>query len=351
MSQPTMTAAVAPTYGPPSVFELQQIPVPTIATDQLLVRVRATCVNPADAKQRSGNLKLVMKHAFPLVLGQDFAGVVEQVGARCTRFKVGDEVFGSTAPRNSCSAELVAVYERETQPKPAHLSWNEAAAAPTVVATAYRGVVTHGRAAKGQRVLVLGAAGGVGHVMVQLLRRRGCQVWGTCSPRNKPVLLNEYGVETFDYDSHWEAHAEFRDDRGRGSLDLVLDAAGGEENYRKGVACLRKGGRYVSAVGPVLHGGSEPITYGTLASTAGTLLPRFAFDAFRSTSYKLYLGFDVGDLGRDELATWLATTEQAQQPLKLRLDPTAFTLATLGDAHAKVETGHSDGKLVIVVSA
>ena len=170
MAQPTMTAAVAPTYGPPSVFELQQVPIPAVAADQLLVRVRATCVNPADAKQRSGNLKLVMKHAFPLVLGQDFAGVVEQVGARCTRFKVGDEVYGSTAPRNSCSAELVAVYERETQPKPAHLSWNEAAAAPTIVATAYRGVVTHGRAAEGQRVLVLGAAGGVGHVMVQLLR-------------------------------------------------------------------------------------------------------------------------------------------------------------------------------------
>ena len=63
------------------------------------------------------------------------------------------------------------------------------------------------------------------------------------------------------------------------------------------------------------------------------------------------VGFDVGDLGCDEVATWLATTEEAQQPLKLRLDPTAFTLATLGDAHAKVETGHSDGKLVIVVSA
>ena len=70
MAQPTMTAAVAPTYGPPSVFELQQIPIPAIAADQLLVRVRATCVNPADAKQRSGNLKLVMKHAFPLVLTQ-----------------------------------------------------------------------------------------------------------------------------------------------------------------------------------------------------------------------------------------------------------------------------------------
>ena len=104
MAQPTMTAAVAPTYGPPSVFELQQIPIPAIAADQLLVRVRATCVNPADAKQRSGNLKLVMKHAFPLVLGQDFAGVVEQVGARCTRFKVGDEVFGSTAPRSTRTA-------------------------------------------------------------------------------------------------------------------------------------------------------------------------------------------------------------------------------------------------------
>ena len=121
MSQPTMTAAVAPTYGPPSVFELQQLPIPAIAADQLLVRVRATCVNPADAKQRSGNLKLVMKHAFPLVLGQDFAGVVEQVGGRCTRFKVGDEVMANRRG-DWCRGTIVARPYREPEFGPEFLA-------------------------------------------------------------------------------------------------------------------------------------------------------------------------------------------------------------------------------------
>ena len=102
-----MRAAVAEAYGAASsVLTVIDMPVPRISGDQMLVRVHATSVNPADAKQRSGNLKLVMKHRFPLVLGQDFAGVVESIGEKVKEFKVGDEVYGCTAPRNGCSAPL-----------------------------------------------------------------------------------------------------------------------------------------------------------------------------------------------------------------------------------------------------
>ena len=107
-------------------------------------------------------------------------------------------MFGCTAPRNGCSAQFVAVFERETAPKPAGLSWIEAAALPTVAATAYRGVVTMGKASALQRVLIHGCAGGVGSAMAMIARSRGCNVWGTCSPSNAEYLKS-IGVCPLDY--------------------------------------------------------------------------------------------------------------------------------------------------------
>ena len=104
-----MRAAVMRGYGPPTVLEEAQVERPTLAPDQLLVRVEATSVNPADCKQRAGNLVHIISHKFPCVLGQDFAGTVVEVGPKCRGFSVGDRVYGSTAPRNGCSAEYAAV--------------------------------------------------------------------------------------------------------------------------------------------------------------------------------------------------------------------------------------------------
>jgi len=340
VSGQTMRAAVFERYGPPKeVLKLAELPVPTLGPDQLLVRVRATSVNPADCKQRSGNLKRIVKHSFPCVIGQDFAGVVERIGERCSSFTPGDEVYGCTAPRNGCSAELIAVFEREVTHKPPSLSWSAAAATPTVSCTAYRGIVQLGRIGTGHRVLIHGASGGVGSAAAQLAVARGAVVSGTCGAHNVDYV-RQMGVTPINYSS-----APFDSGLESGSFDLVFDAVGGDEYYTRSRRLLKRGGRYISAVGPVLHGGSEPVTLGAMLRTARILLPRLLFNAFAATRYVLFLSFRPSDLASPDLAQLISSGQ-----LRLRRDPQEFDLATLGDAHAKCETNHSQGKLVVWVS-
>ena len=122
-----MRAALVRGYGPPDVIKLEgDVPVPTPGDGELLIRVRFTTVNPADTKQRSGNLQMVMSHKFPVAFGQDFSGTVE-IAPPTSSFRVGDEVYGCTAPRNGCGAEFVVARESECAPKPAGLDWAAAA--------------------------------------------------------------------------------------------------------------------------------------------------------------------------------------------------------------------------------
>ena len=271
-----MRAALAPTYGPPSVITLStDAPRPTPTADQLLVRVHSTTVNPADCKQRSGNLQLVVSHAFPVAFGQDFSGIVESAPPT-SRFKVGDAIYGCTAPRNGCAAEYIAVHERECAPKPEVLPWDAAAAIPTIACTAYRGVVTVGKAEEGMHVLVHGASGGVGSAMAQIARALGCRVWATSSAKNRDYVARLGVVAVLDYARPLaEALAAAPETPGDVRFDLVLDAVGGDDLYEASLPLLRRrSGRFVSAVGPVRHGGSERISYGTLLGTARTLAPR-----------------------------------------------------------------------------
>jgi len=332
----TMRAAAFTAYGGPDVLGPMELPVPKPAPDQLLVRVVATSVNPADAKQRSGNLRRVMKHRFPVVIGQDFSGVVVEAGSKCSKFKVGDDVYGSTAPRNGCSAEYVAVFEREAALRPASLDAVAAAAVPTVACTAYKGIVEIGHAAQGQSVLVHGASGGVGAAAVQLAIAKGCKVWGTCGPHNR-AYVEGLGAVALDYTTPFE--------RGLapGSYDLVFDSVGGDDYYKRSRPLLTSRGQYITAVGPVLHGGSEEVTYGEMLRTAGKLLPRLAGNPCFSQKYRLYLDFQTSCL--DTISEMIVDGK-----LDIRRDPEVFDLDSLHKAHAKCETGHSYGKLMVKVA-
>lgn len=315
------------------------MPVPVLAADQLLIRVKATSVNPADCKQRSGNLQLVVRHTFPVAFGQDFAGTVESAPP-LSSFKVGDEVFGCTAPRNGCGAEFVAVYERECAPKPASLDWETAAASPTAACTAYRGVVTLGKARAGMRVLIHGASGGVGAAQVQIAMALGCSVWGTCSPKNAEYVRS-LGAEPVDYSRPLEA--SLRDhDAPFTPFDLILDTVGGDEIYHASRSLLAPSAKYISAVGPVIHGGSERITVGTLLWTARKLTPRLLWPR---SQYVLFLSFDAADLREPELRGLLEGGK-----LRVRADPQQFELRDLAAAHTKCESNHSDGRIVVRVA-
>ena len=346
-----MRASTMHEYGEPNVLKLETLPLPKeSAKYPILVKVAFTTVNPADAKQRSGNLKLVVKHNFPVSFGQDFSGVVES--SLCPRFKAGDHVYGCTAPRNGCGAEYVCVAEKECTHKPAALPWAVAAASPTSVCTAFRGVVSIGGAAAGQKILVHGASGGVGAAMVQIAVALQCEVWGTCSSRNNEYLRS-LGAKPLDYSNLAEELAAAGFSGGSKpatdpgvQFDLVLDAVGGDDIYSLSLPLLAPHGRYVSAVGPVRMGGSEPITIGTILWSMRTLIPRLLISAlWPRRKYCLYLAFSVTDLTDATLKSLIEAGK-----VKPRIDPQPFDLGSLAEAHSKCETHHSSGRIAIQVA-
>ena len=176
----TMKAAVLETHG---VLKLTEIAQPVPLSGEVLVRIKASGVNPLDLKIKAGQAAHA-RHPLPAVLGIDLAGVVEAVGPGVTAFHVGDEVYGMTGGVGGVPgslAEYAAVDARLLAPKPANLSMVEAAALPLVFITAWEGLVDRVKLEAGKTVLVLGGAGGVGHMAIQIAVARGARVFATDS--------------------------------------------------------------------------------------------------------------------------------------------------------------------------
>lgn len=198
-----MRAAVYDRFGGADVIEVREVDDPPVGPDTVLVRARATSVNPVDWKVREGYLQGAYPHHLPIIPSWDVAGVVEAVGpAVRTGVQVGDEVYGYVRRDDLCfgtSAELVPAPERTVTRKPSNLSFEEAAAIPLAGLTAYQLLVEALQVGAGDRVLVHAAAGGVGHFAVQIAKARGATVVGTARA-DKHDYLRELGVdEIIDY--------------------------------------------------------------------------------------------------------------------------------------------------------
>ena len=188
-------------YGPPDVLELQEVDVPALEDDQVLVRVRAASVNPRDWHYLRG-LPYIMR---PIGLripkdggfGSDMAGQVEAVGRTVTRFRPGDEVYAFVLAGGF--AEYTRVPENALGRKPANLSFEQAAAVPLAALTALQGLRDHGRVQPGQRVLIIGASGGVGTFAVQLAKLFGAEVTGVSSSRNLELVRSLGADNVIDY--------------------------------------------------------------------------------------------------------------------------------------------------------
>ena len=209
-------------YGAPEVLEFQEVDEPVVRDDEVLVRVRAASANPRDWHFMRG-LPAFMRLQFGLRgprhhgLGSDVAGQVEAVGANVTRFRPGDEVYADVVTGGF--AELVSVPEAFLAPKPANLTFEQAAAVPLAALTALQGLRDHGRVQPGQKVLIIGASGGVGTFAVQLAKWLGAEVTGVCSTRNVELVRSLGADQVVDYT---------QGDVTRGGLryDLVLQLAG-----------------------------------------------------------------------------------------------------------------------------
>ncbi len=215
-----MRAIVRNTYGSPDVLKLEEVEKPHLTDDGVLVRVRAASVNAGDwyaltgtpyvARAQQGLLKPKSQ-----LLGVDFAGTVEAVGRDVTQFRPGDEVFGG---RSGAFAEYVCV-RVAVAPKPANLTFVQAAAVPVAALTALQGLRDKGQIQPGQKVLINGASGGVGTFAVQIAKALGAEVTGVCSTRNVDLVRSLGADQVIDY-----TREDFtRSDR---RYDLMLDVAG-----------------------------------------------------------------------------------------------------------------------------
>jgi NADPH:quinone reductase-like Zn-dependent oxidoreductase len=237
----TMKAVRIHNYGGPEVLNYEDAPRPEPGEGEVLIRVHATSVNPIDWKVRAGYMKDFIPHSFPLILGWDVSGVIDDVSAGVSRFKKGDEVYGlPDHTRNGAYAEYIVLRESEVALKPNALHHVRAAAVPLATLTAWQALFDTAQLQPGQRVLIHGAAGGVGHFAVQLAKWKGAHVIGTASAKNQEMLYELGADELIDYTT------QRFEDVAR-NIDVVLDTIGGDTQERSWQV-LKKGGALVSLV-------------------------------------------------------------------------------------------------------
>jgi len=238
----TMKAVRIHTYGGPEVLVYEDAPRPTVGDGEVLIRVHATSVNPFDCAVRAGYMDGYFHYKLPLVLGSDVSGVVEAIGAGVSDFAPGAEVYGRGGVfRDGSNAEYVVVFATDVAAKPASLDYLHAAALPHVTLTAWQALIEMAQLSAGQTVLIHGAAGGVGHIAVQLAHWRGAKVIGTAST-NLDVLRELKVEQIIDYSkTPFESVAH--------DVDVVLDTVGGPVQERS-YGVLKPGGILLSVVQP-----------------------------------------------------------------------------------------------------
>jgi NADPH:quinone reductase-like Zn-dependent oxidoreductase len=228
-------------YGGQLVFN--DVPTPTIARDEILVRVKSTAVNHLDLVKASGAARQILPIDLPWILGHEFSGVVEQIGNDVAGWAPGDAVFGANGT-GAAYGEYLIVKPATIAKKPASLSFEEAASVPVAAQTAWEGIFTHGHLEKGQTILIHGGAGAVGAYAVQLASHAGATVIATASGDDEAYLRSLGATRVLDYrKTQFEAAL-------REKVDLVLDLVGGDTQKRSFLV-LKEGGHLVSATQPV----------------------------------------------------------------------------------------------------
>lgn len=329
-----MKAVICHGYGPPDkVLELADVDEPEIAGDDVLVRVHATSVNPADWHLVRGDpsiarLTLGLRKPSFGVPGCDVAGRVEAVGAEVTKFRPGDDVYASSFMQGFGSfAERVAVGETLVARKPLNLTFEEAAAVPLAASTALQGLRDHAHVRAGQRVLIVGASGGVGTFAVQIAKALGAEVTGVTSGRNTDLVRSLGADHVIDYTT-----ADFTD--GRLRYDVIFQLAG----THSARACRRA----LTTDGTLLQvsGTSDNRWIGPLDRVlAGRLLSVLVHQTITT--------FTVRPNGDD--LEFLRTLIEAGKVNPV-IDGT-YSLTDIHDAIRHVEAGHARGKVVVTVDS
>lgn len=230
-------------YGDNSVLENVEIPIPKVLHNQVLVKLKASSVNPVDFKIRSGFFAGQMTKNFPFTLGWEGAGIITEVGEETTLYSIGNEVMlMPNFMQGGTYAEFVAVNENEIMLKPKSISFNEASIIPFSLGTAYTSLLEDAKIESGQKILIHGAGGAVGQMAVQIAKNKGLFVIGTATGDNITELLDLGIDQVIDYTTT-DFSKELKD------LDVILDLVGGE-TLAKSYSLLKKGGVIVSTTQP-----------------------------------------------------------------------------------------------------
>jgi len=236
-----MKTVIINKYGDAQVLEIADLPKPTISKGELLIRNKATSVNPVDWKVRRGDLKFLTGKSFPKILGGDFSGIVAEKGSEVTKFKEGDEVYGMVnAFKGGAYAEYVKVKPRNVTLKPESLSHIQAAAIPLAGLTAYQALWDKGKIVSGNNVLINGSTGGVGSFAVQMAKSAGANVTGVCSSKNADTSRKLGADSTIDY-SQTDLRSLSED------FHIFFDVAG-NQRFSQVKDLLKSGGIYITTL-------------------------------------------------------------------------------------------------------
>ncbi|KAH0774550.1 hypothetical protein KY290_011687 [Solanum tuberosum] len=239
-------AVLLPRFGGPEVLEFRDnVAVPDLKPNQVLVRARAVSINPLDTRMRSGYGRSIFEPLLPLILGRDISGEVAAVGNSVKSLTVGQEVFGALHPTavRGTYTDYAILAEDELAPKPGSLSHAEASAIPFAALTAWRALKSTARIREGHRVLVIGGGGAVGFSAIQLAVAAGCHVSTTCGGESISRILAAGAEQAVDYTIE-DAEVALK-----GHFDVVLDTIGVPDTERMGISLLKKGGHYMTLQG------------------------------------------------------------------------------------------------------
>jgi NADPH:quinone reductase-like Zn-dependent oxidoreductase len=309
-----MKAMMLPQFGGVDRFRLEEVERLSPKPGEVLIRIAGTSVNPVDVAARAGERpQMFSAEDLPLLLGFDASGRVEELGAGVTDWKIGDAVYGFPATSPGTFAEYVCLRADEIAAPPQSIPLADAGAVPLASMTAWHGLMTQGEMQSGQRVLIQGGSGGVGHFAVQFAHRLGATVYATASGKNQD-FLRELGADVaIDYNT--EQLQEFA-----GQMDLVFDCAFRQAEERSWAA-LKPDGLLVLAAGE----------------------PNLAL----ARSPKQRGRFAVAQSSRDDLAHVARMLDDRH--LRLTISE-RFKLEQVGEAQTRLKRGGFPGKLMVAVS-
>ena len=319
----SMKAMVYTRYGPPDVLELKEVEKPAAKETEVLVKIHATSVSPADVHLRGGTPFIARQMAGGLlspkktILGFDIAGEIESVGTDVERWRAGDPVYGLVPPSgNGANAEYICVPEADVIRKPANLTYEEAAAVPSASTVALQ-FLRAGRIQSGQRVLINGASGGLGTFAVQLAKFFGTDVTAVCSTRNLDLVRSLGADDVIDYTSQ-----DFTES-GQ-TYDLIFDAVG-KRSFSSCRGSLNRNGVYISTI----------VTFQVVLQMAWTSV----IGSRRAKS--MIAGPRVEDLR--------VVNELVEAGNVRPVIDRSYPLSQLAEAHRYAELGHVRGRVIITV--